>query len=132
MDWVLRRTTERTTGGVIWSEGAHLSDLDFADDIALIDETRASMQLTTSILEEEPSKVGLFINPDKCEVMTTSAWYDRMDIQAAGMVLKTVSDFCYLGSYISYNRSCVKDVRVCIGRAAAVFVKMRGSGRAAK
>jgi len=58
---------------------AHLCDLDFADDNALIDETRASMQLTTSILEEESSKVGLFINPDKCKVMTTSTWYDRMD-----------------------------------------------------
>jgi len=59
------------------------------------------MQLTTSILEEESSKVGLFINPDKCKVMTTSTWYDRMDIQAAGMDLEAVSDFCYLSSYIS-------------------------------
>jgi len=81
IDWVLRRTTERTTGGIMWSEDAHLCDLDFADDIALIDETWASMQLTTSILEES-SKVGLFINSDKCKVTTTSSWYDRMDIQA--------------------------------------------------
>jgi len=55
-----------------------------------------------------------------------------MDIQAAGMDLEAVSDFCYLGSYISYNRSCEKDVRVRIGKAAAVFEKMRGSGRAVK
>jgi len=78
---------------------------------------RASMQLTTSILEEESSKVGLFINPDKCKVMTTSTWYDRMDIQAAGMDLEAVSDFCYF----SYNGSCEKDVRVRIGKAAAVL-----------
>jgi len=73
IDWVLRRTTERTTGGIIWSEDAHMCGLDFACDIALIDDMPASMQLTTSILEEESSKVGLFINPDKCKVMTTSA-----------------------------------------------------------
>jgi len=36
IDWVLRRTTERTTGGITWSEDAHLCDLDFADDIALM------------------------------------------------------------------------------------------------
>jgi len=106
--------------------------VDFADDIALIDETRASMQLTTSILEEESSKVGLFINSDKCKVMTTSAWYDRMETQAAGMDLEAVSDFCYLGSYISYNGSCEKDVRVRIGKAAAVFAKMRGVWKSSK
>jgi len=85
-------------------------DLDFANDIALIDETRASIQLTNSILEEESSKVGLFINPDKCKVMTTSTCYDRMGVQAAEMDLEAVSDFCYLCSYISYNGSCENDV----------------------
>jgi len=48
-----------------------------------------------------------------------------MDISAAGMDLEAISDFCYLGSYISYNGSCEKDVRVRIRRTAAVFGKMR-------
>jgi len=49
-----------------------------------------------------------------------------MDIQAAGMDLEAVSDFCYLGTYISHNGSCEKDVRVRsgTGRAAAVLGKM--------
>jgi len=29
--------TEITTGGIIWSKDAHLCDLDFADDIALLE-----------------------------------------------------------------------------------------------
>jgi len=49
-----------------------------------------------------------------------------MDIQAAGMDLEAVSDICYLGSHISYNGSCETDVSVHIGKAAAVFAKMRG------
>jgi len=124
IDWKLRRTTERTTGGIIWSEDAQLCDSDFADDIALIDETRANMQLTTS--EEEFSKVGLFQNPLKCKVMTTSTWYDRSDIQAAGIDLEAVGNFCYLGSYTSYNGSCEKDVRVHIGKAVADNGNMKG------
>ena len=36
-----------------------------------------------------------------------------------------VSDFCYLGSYISYNGSCEKGVKVGIGKAATVFGRMR-------
>ena len=83
------------------------------------------MQLTTSVLQKEASKVGLYMNPDKCKVMTTSAWDDRTDIQAAGMDLELVSDFCYLGRYIAYNGSCEKDVKVRIGKAATIFGKMR-------
>jgi len=83
------------------------------------------MQLTTSVLQEEASKVGLYINSDKCKVMTTSAWDDRSDIQAAGMDLELVNEFCYLGSCIAYNGSCEKDVKVRIGKAATIFEKMR-------
>jgi len=56
--------TERTDGGIESLDDARLCNLDFADDIALIDESWASMQLTTSVLQEEASKVGLYINPD--------------------------------------------------------------------
>ena len=48
-----------------------------------------------------------------------------MEQQAAGAEIEKVDDFCYLGSYISYNGSCEKDVKVRIGKAAAVFGKMR-------
>ena len=81
------------------------------------------MQLTTSVLQEEARKIGLYINPDKCKVMTTSAWDDRSDIQAAGMDLELVNEFCYLGSYIAYNGSCEKHVKVRIGKAATIFGK---------
>ena len=98
----------------------HLCDLDFADDIALVDDSWSKMQLNTSVLQEEASKVGLLLNPDKCKVMTTSAWNDWSDIQ-----VELVSDFCYLGSYISFHGNCEKDVKVRIGKAATVFEKMK-------
>ena len=51
--------------------------------------------------------------------------YPGSDIQAAGMDLELVNEFCYLGSYIAYNGSCEKDVKVRIGKAATIFGKMR-------
>jgi len=33
------RTTDNSTGGIKWSEDESLCDLDFADDIALIDDS---------------------------------------------------------------------------------------------
>jgi len=64
--------------------------------------------------------------------MTTSTGYDSMDIQAAGMDLEVVSDFCYLVSYISCNGSCENNVRVCTGKAAVVFEKMIGVWKSSK
>jgi len=46
--------------------------------------------------------------------------------------VEAVSDFCYLGSYISYNGSCEIDVRVRIGKAVAVFGKMKGVWKRSK
>ena len=72
----LQRTTDSTDGSIVW-----LGDLDFADDIAVpTDDLWCSMLQTSSVLLQEANKVGLFItNPDKCKVMTTSAWNDRLD-----------------------------------------------------
>jgi len=82
-------------------------------------------QQTTSTLTKEANKIGLYVNADKCKLMTISVWNDRSDIQAAGAEIEKVDDFCYLGSYISYNGSCEKNVKVRIGKAAAVIGKMR-------
>jgi len=83
------------------------------------------MQQTTTALTIEAGKVGMCTNPEKCKILTTTVWNDRRDIQATGSDIEKVDDFCYLGSYISHNGSCEKDVRVRIGKAAAVFGKMR-------
>jgi len=50
IDWVLRRTMDNSTGGISWTEDESLCDLDFADDIALLDDSWNSMQQTTSTL----------------------------------------------------------------------------------
>ena len=39
--------------------------------------------------------------------------------------MEVVDEFCYLGSYISQNDNCEKDVKVCIGKASAIFGKMK-------
>ena len=81
IDWVLRRTMDNSTGGITWTDDASLCDLDFADDIALIDDSWNSIQQTTSTLTKEANKVGLCINVDKCKLMTTSVWNNRLQVQ---------------------------------------------------
>lgn len=123
IDWVMRRATQNDAG-IQWVDGKKLSDLDFADDIALICDNHADMQDLTSIVENESAKVGLQINGNKCKVMVGDNWEGDTGIQAAGTRIEVVKDFCYLGSYISSNGSCEKDVKVRIGKAAASFGKL--------
>jgi len=99
-----------------------LRDLGFADDIALITDSWSSMQHTTTALTLEAGKVGLCINPEKCRLppgMTSQTY------RLHGSDIENVDDFCYLGSYISYNGSCENNVRVRVGKATAVFGKMK-------
>jgi len=118
-----------STGGITWTGEDNLRDLDFADDIALIADSWSSMQQITTDLITEASKVGLCTNLEKCKLMITNAWNERSYIQAAGSDIEKVDDFCYLGSYMSYNGSCEKDVGVRTGKATSVFGKMRRRGK---
>ena len=98
-----------------------MADLNFADDIALREESVYSMQHSTSVLKEEASRVGLCIHPDKCKVMVSGTWSGTADIHVQGSTVEVVDEFCYLGSYISQNGNCEKDVKVRIGKASAIF-----------
>jgi len=86
----MRRVMGRNDAGVSWMDEAKLADLDFADDIALLEESVYSMQRSTSVLEEEASRVGLCINPDKCKVMVSSTWSGTAGIHFQGSTVDVV------------------------------------------
>jgi len=50
----------------------------------------------------------LFINTDKCTVVTTSAFHDRSSIQAAGLDLELITLWPLLHCQLSQNGSCEK------------------------
>jgi len=71
IDWVLGRATH-SDAGIAWVDGKKLKDLDFADDIALIWDNLADMQILTSAVESESAKVGLQLNGNKCKVIVSN------------------------------------------------------------
>ena len=64
IDFVMRKTFEDKEWGINMSHG-NLSDLDFADDIALLANKLQQLQEMTSSLEENAAKVGLQISSEK-------------------------------------------------------------------
>ena len=57
LDWVMRRALNGKHAGIEWTRDK-LCDLDFADDIALVDISQARMQNLTPTVEREAGKVG--------------------------------------------------------------------------
>ena len=85
-----------------------INDLDFADDIALLEN---SIQLANKQLEklaEEARKVGLEINVEKTEFMAYNINEKEGEVALGKHKLKKVEDFRYLGSMMQSTESDFK------------------------
>ena len=79
-------------------QAVKLSDLDFADDIALLsDDMEAAQQLLLRV-EGEYMKLGLHLNASKTEVMLFNIGEHLPLLTTGGKTLKEVLDFKYLSS----------------------------------
>ena len=90
-----------------------LSDLDYADDIALIEATIAKAQDLLSRVETACQSVGLFLNAKKTKFMVVNS-NDSTPIRALdGTDIEKVDDFLYLGGLTKTE----KDLNSRLGQA---------------
>ena len=68
-DFVMRRTMDKSEYGIVWQKQNRLTDLDFADDIAMVVEKENVCQEMTTKLEEQSAQVGLNISREKMKTM---------------------------------------------------------------
>ena len=95
--WVMRKTTKHGNTGIRWKFNNLLEDLDFADDLALISNSKSHIQTKVSNLgcyAKMPQ--GLKINSAKIMMMCWNNTTDR-NVQVDKKELETVSKFVYLG-----------------------------------
>ena len=57
MDWIMKKSLRNYEGGLEWTGGSRLCDLDYADDIAVIETSQTGMQQLTREIERI---LGLF------------------------------------------------------------------------
>jgi len=65
IDWVMKKATCDTASGIEWLNDSKLKDLDFAEDIALLDVSVLGMQDLTYRVEDTAKLVGLHVNAEK-------------------------------------------------------------------
>ena len=79
----------------------HVTDADFADDIALLAGSLSDAQALLTSLESAANCVGLYLNDKKTEFMALNTHDHHIQLQTLnGNFLKCVEDYKYLGSYI--------------------------------
>lgn len=114
IDYLLTKATSELDSGVITHPRRSrrhpaklLNDLDFADDIALLESTipRAQVQLTRTATAAED--LGLVISVSKTEYMTANC-NSHPTLQVYGDTINHVTDFKYLGSKMASGASDLK------------------------
>ena len=48
----------------------------------------------------------------------------RQSIQAEGNTIEDITEFCYLGSVLSHDNSCDKDIKIRLGKANSNFGRL--------
>lgn len=100
-----------------------LSDLDYADDIALLESEREKAQHQLDLTSQEAKHVGLEINIEKTKQIIISPYYGpHQPLSLEGKSIEIVDDFKYLGSLVA---TTLKDVKTRKGRAWAAFWKLK-------
>ena len=89
------------------NRGLFLTDLDFADDLALVSETIQNLEELLHALETSASQVGLYCNEGKTEFISSSG--NVLPLTSLnGVNIKLVNDFKYLGSHINSSENDFK------------------------
>jgi hypothetical protein len=124
IDWIMKTCTKDNNRGIKWATDKLLEDLDFADDLALLSETRQQMQEKTTELAATSNTIGLKIHEGKTKIMKVNA-PDSTAISLNGEEIEEVDAFTYLGSVIDIQGGADADVKARIGKARVAFVQLK-------
>ena len=95
----------------------NINNLRHADDTTIMAESEEELKRLLMKVKEESEKAGLKLNIQKIKIMATSlitSW------QIDGETVKTVSDFIFLGSKVTADSECSREIKRCLllGRKA--------------
>ena len=107
----------------------HITDADYADDIAVLDSSEAGLQETTTNIAIKGGEAGLKISVPKTHTMCINKHHAQqpypldatLNIVVEDQLLQQVSHFTYLGSTLSCDGSIDRELNICIGKASSAF-----------
>ena len=101
-----------------------VTELQFADDAAVVSATRDSIVRAANVLDEVTSQWGLTMSMSKTKLLVVGeprVEEDLQPINIRGESIEAVTDFRYLGSTVEANGELMMDAEDRIGRASRAF-----------
>ena len=89
----------------------NINNLRYADDTTLMAESEEELKSFLMKMKEESEKVGLKLNIQKTKIMASgpiTLW--QIDVET----METVTDFIYLGSKITVDGDCSREIKRCL------------------
>nr|VZI49151.1 unnamed protein product [Spirometra erinaceieuropaei] len=125
IDWILGRALHESDG-VEFAPGHRLTDLDYADDIALLASSFGDLQSMVSRVKEVAQSVGLSINAGKTKVFSSCIPdQEKVPLGIDGCQLEEVDSFKYLGARLLPNGQSKEDIVSRIDAVRWVFSSLR-------
>ena len=107
--------------------GKQLEDLDFADDIALLEHDALRMGTRLENLERTGEKIGLKISYSKTKVL--EMYTTGGGLKVNGKDIQSVSQFTYLGSLVTDDNRTDVEMKTRFGKAAGCLLYTSPSPR---
>ena len=110
----MQSTSWETLGGLEEAQagfkfaGRNMNNLRYADDTTLMAESEEELKSLLMKVKEESKKVGIKLNIQKTKIMASGpiiSW------EIDGETVETVSDFIFLGSKITADGDCSRELK---------------------
>ena len=88
----------------------NINNLRYADDTTLMEESEEELTSLLMKVKEESEKVGLKLNIQKTNIMTSCAITSQ---QIDGATMETVTDFVSLGSKVTVDSDYSHEIKIC-------------------
>ena len=110
-EYIMRNAGLEETQAGIKIAGRNINNLRYADDTTLMAEREEELKSLLMKVKEESEKVGLKLNIQKMKIMASgpiTSW------EIDGKTVETVSDFIFLGSKITADGDCSREIKRCL------------------
>src|SRR6218665_462230 len=122
---LVREAVEDLEGGIKVG-GRGIKALRFADDQAMVAKSQKGLQAMMDRLDRTSREYGMKINIKKTKVLKISKGEETMvRINIGGKEIEQVKEFCYLGSVITTDAKCHREIRRRIAIGKEAFSKRR-------
>ncbi|KAI8499084.1 hypothetical protein Bbelb_235370 [Branchiostoma belcheri] len=135
--YLTEKNKQLSTGAVLLQEtpgkpSVSVLDTDYADDMALLDNTKIGLQETTDLLCNNSSLAGLKANAKKTQAMVVGRYCMQrpyteegtLNITVEGCLVEQVTTFTYLGTTFTSDGTMDTELARRIQRASGAFCQL--------